>query len=302
MSELLINELKNKYACQIKENEPLKAYTSFKIGGCAKYVVFPQEKDSLAGIVRELKEQGVKYTVIGNGSNLLVPDDGYDGVAIITTGIKNISCEGEILHAGCGASLIKLSVSALENSLTGLEFAYGIPGSVGGAVYMNAGAYVSEISEILHKCVCYDTLADEMLTLDNKACDFSYRNSIFEQNESRYVILEASFLLKRGNKDDIRAMMDDFMSRRREKQPLEYPSAGSAFKRAPGYFTAKLIDDAGLKGYSIGGAQVSEKHAGFIINTGSASASDVLSLMEHIKTTVKERFGVDIEGEIRILE
>lgn len=302
MSELLVNELKNKYLCDIKENEPLSAYTSFKIGGSAKYAVFPHDKDALVGIVRELKKNGDKFAVIGNGSNLLVPDNGYDGVAIITTGIKNISCEGKIMRAGCGASLIKLSLSAYENSLTGLEFAYGIPGSVGGAVYMNAGAYVSEISEILSECLCYDTHTDEIITLDNKACDFSYRNSIFEQNAGRYIILEASFLLKCGNKDDIRAMMDDFMSRRREKQPLEYPSAGSAFKRAPGYFTAKLIDDAGLKGYSVGGAQVSEKHAGFIINTGSATAGDVLSLMEHIKTTVKERFGVDIEGEIRILE
>ena len=287
-----MSELKNKYSCEIKENEPLSAYTSFKIGGCAKYAVFPHDKDSLVGLVRELKQNGEKYTIIGNGSNLLVPDNGYNGVAVITTGIKDISCEGEIIRAGSGASLIKLAISAYENSLTGLEFAYGIPGSVGGAVYMNAGAYISEISEVLSECVCYDTLTDEILTLDNKTCDFSYRNSI----------LEASFLLKRGNKEDIRAMMDDFMSRRREKQPLEYPSAGSAFKRAPGYFTAKLIDDAGLKGYSIGGAQVSEKHAGFIINTGSASASDVISLMEHIKKTVKDRFGVDIESEIRILE
>ena len=302
MSELLMSELKNKYSCEIKENEPLSAYTSFKIGGCAKYAVFPHDKDSLVGLVRELKQNGEKYTIIGNGSNLLVPDNGYNGVAVITTGIKDISCEGEIIRAGSGASLIKLAISAYENSLTGLEFAYGIPGSVGGAVYMNAGAYISEISEVLSECVCYDTLTDEILTLDNKTCDFSYRNSIFEQNGARYVILEASFLLKRGNKEDIRAMMDDFMSRRREKQPLEYPSAGSAFKRAPGYFTAKLIDDAGLKGYSIGGAQVSEKHAGFIINTGSASASDVISLMEHIKKTVKDRFGVDIESEIRILE
>ncbi|MBQ4137785.1 MAG: UDP-N-acetylmuramate dehydrogenase [Clostridia bacterium] len=297
-----MSELKNKYSCEIKENEPLSAYTSFKIGGCAKYAVFPHDKDSLVGLVRELKQNGEKYTIIGNGSNLLVPDNGYNGVAVITTGIKDISCEGEIIRAGSGASLIKLAISAYENSLTGLEFAYGIPGSVGGAVYMNAGAYISEISEVLSECVCYDTLTDEILTLDNKTCDFSYRNSIFEQNGARYVILEASFLLKRGNKEDIRAMMDDFMSRRREKQPLEYPSAGSAFKRAPGYFTAKLIDDAGLKGYSIGGAQVSEKHAGFIINTGSASASDVISLMEHIKKTVKDRFGVDIESEIRILE
>ena len=302
MTEKILNGIVSKYECEAKKNQSIAPYTSFRIGGCVDFMLFPQSTEALAGACCELKEKGIRFMVMGNGSNLLFPDHGYRGVVVVTTELKNITVNGNIITAECGASLTKLAGSALENSLTGFEFAYGIPGSVGGAVYMNAGAYVSEVSEVLKSCTCFDTNTCEILTLDNADCDFSYRNSIFEKSGNRYVILDAVFELSKGDKDVIRAQMNEFMSKRREKQPLEYPSAGSAFKRAPGYLTAKLIDDAGLKGFCIGGAQVSTKHAGFIINAGGATADDVTSLMKHIQKTVKEKFGVDIEGEIRIVE
>ncbi len=302
MTREILEDIKNKYSCEVREDYVLSPLTSFKIGGRADCVVFVKSKQALVDICRTLKENGERFMVMGNGSNLLFADDGYRGAVVVTTDMNNITCDENVITAEGGASLMKLALTAYEHSLTGFEFAYGIPGSVGGAVYMNAGAYVSEISEVIKSCTCFDTHTNEIITLDRAECDFSYRNSIFEKNGDRYVILEASFELAPGQKGEIRALMDDFMSRRREKQPLEYPSAGSAFKRTPGYFTARLIDQAGLKGFSVGGAQVSTKHAGFIINTGNASARDVRSLMEHIQKTVKEHFDVDIESEIRIIE
>lgn len=302
MTEKILENILKKYPCRLERDCKMAPYTTFKIGGSADFVLFPEDTDIFCGLISELAENSIRFTIVGNGSNLLFPDDGYRGVVIVTTGMKKTVANGNKIIAECGASLIRVANTALENSLTGFEFAYGIPGSVGGAVYMNAGAYSGEISQILESCTCFDTVKRESIVFDSIGCDFSYRNSVFEKNGSRYVILEATFKLEHGDKTQIRAQMDDYMSRRREKQPLEYPSAGSAFKRAPGYFTAKLIDDAGLKGYRIGGAQVSTKHAGFIINVGGATADDVKELMEHIKKTVKEKFGVEIEGEIRTVE
>lgn len=302
MTEEVIRDVCEKYFCKYEKNCEMSRHTTFKTGGAADFAVYPDSIESLKGICVALDSLKVKYMVVGNGSNLLFPDEGFRGVAVITTTMKNAEVVGNTIKADCGASLIKLSVMARDNSLKGFEFAYGIPGSVGGAVYMNAGAYGSEISDILKSCRVYDRESGEILSFCNSECDFSYRNSIFEKGKNRYIILDAEFELEEGNTDEIGVLMEDYMSRRRDKQPLEYPSAGSAFKRTEGYFTAKLIDDAGLKGYTIGGAQVSEKHAGFIINKGNATANDVKSLMKHIKDTVKEKFGVDIEGEIRIVE
>lgn len=301
MIEKILKDISDKYSCTYVRDCDMKPYTTFKIGGRADYAAFVSEPSALVELCMALDKEGVRYLVVGNGSNLLFPDEGYAGVVILTVHMKNIEVRGNNIFAQSGASLIKVSCAACEASLSGLEFAYGIPASVGGAIYMNAGAYGSEISYIVKSVRCYDREKKEVVVFDNKGCNFSYRNSIFESSENRYIILDCEFELEKGEKMNIRALMDDYMSRRREKQPLEYPSAGSAFKRAPGYFTAKLIDEAGLKGYSIGGAKVSEKHAGFIINTGLASASDVKNLMEHIKSTVKEKFDVDIESEIRII-
>lgn len=301
MTETILKSISEKHSCTYKRDCEMKPYTTFKIGGRADFVAFPECTEALTELCRAFDEENIRYIVVGNCSNLLFPDDTFRGVVILTTQMKQILTSGNIISAECGAPLIKVTTAAYEAGLKGFEFAYGIPASVGGAVYMNAGAYTSEISAVLKRCICYDREKREIIELNNADCDFSYRNSLFEKNGDRYIILECEFELEAGDKSEIRALMDDYMSRRREKQPLEYPSAGSAFKRAPGYFTAKLIDDAGLKGYTIGGAQVSEKHAGFIINVGGATADDVKSLMAHITKTIKEKFGIDIEGEIRII-
>lgn len=301
MIETILSKISEKHPIEVKKDVLMSEYTTFRIGGSADYVLLPESADALVCLCREFHTNRIKYIVIGNGSNLLFPDEGFRGAVIVTEKICSISVNGNEVAAGCGASLIKLSRAAVDASLTGLEFAYGIPGTVGGAVYMNAGAYNGEISMVLVRLRCFDTVSSEIIELDNAGCDFSYRNSIFEKNGKRYVILDAVFRLEKGNKEEIYAQMCDFLTRRRDKQPLEYPSAGSAFKRAPGYFTAKLIDDAGLKGYRIGGAVVSEKHAGFIINAGGASAADVKALIEHIQKVILEKFGVEIESEIRII-
>ena len=279
----------------------MSAHTTFKIGGKAKLAVFPLDSDAFVGTVAALSDNGIKFMTVGNGSNLLFSDEGFDGVVIITTQMKSIKVDGDLVLADAGAPLTKTSLTARDASLSGLEFAYGIPGSIGGAIYMNAGAYEGEISQVLLSCRAYDTVEKKILTFDNQSCDFSYRNSIFEKNGARYHIIDAFFKLNSGNKNEISEKMDNLMSRRREKQPLEYPSAGSAFKRLDGYFTAKLIDEAGLKGYAVGGAEVSTKHAGFIINKGNASAKDVRELIAHVKKVIFDKFGLKIEEEIRIV-
>ena len=279
----------------------MSAHTTFKIGGEAAVALFPLDTDAFAGAVSALSESGIKFMTVGNGSNLLFADEGYDGVVIITTQMKSIRVDGNRLYADAGAPLTKAAIVARDSSLTGLEFAYGIPGSVGGAIYMNAGAYGGEISGVLVSCRAYDVVEGKILELSNSDCDFSYRNSIFEKSGARYHIIDAVFELSSGNKDKISATMDELMAKRRDKQPLEYPSAGSAFKRLDGYFTAKLIDDAGLKGYTVGGAEVSIKHAGFIINKGNATAKDVRELIKYIQDVIFEKYGLNIEPEIRMI-
>ncbi len=302
MIETILNNISKKYPMEIMKNAELSAFSTFKIGGIADYVILPENADALSELCAEFDFNGINYMVIGNGSNLLFSDEGFRGAIIVTSKIDGILINGTEIVVGCGANVTKLARKALEASLTGMEFMYGIPGTVGGTLYMNAGAFGGEISSALKRVRFYDSKEKKTKELDSSLCEFSYRTSIFEKNPSRYTILEAVFELENGNKEEINVIMNDYMSRRRDKQPLEYPSAGSVFKRINGYFTAKLIEEAGLKGYSIGAARVSEKHAGFIINTGDATANDVKCLIEYIKSVIKEKYALDIECEIKILD
>lgn len=283
------------------ENADIAAYSTFKIGGKADFAVKAHSRVALVEAVKAARDSGVKYTVVGNGSNILFPDGRYEGAVILTTGLSNLSFEGNKIYADCGYSFTSLATQAQRRSLTGLEFAYGIPGSVGGAVYMNAGAYDGEIAGVVTRTFWYDSENDRFGEFVGEENRFSYRESVF-QEKNALVILGAEFTLESGDKDAILEKMQGFMNARREKQPLEYPSAGSTFKRAPGYFTAKLIDEAGMKGYCVGGAQVSEKHAGFVINRGSATSKDVRRLISDIKDAVYKNSGVTIECEIKIID
>lgn len=285
--------------CEATFNEPLKKHTSFKIGGNAALFVVPQTDDALSAILKKCSDENIRTVIIGNGSNLLVSDDGIDAVVILMTrenGEIRLVDETEI-YCDAGVSLTKVCRFALENGLSGLEFAFGIPGSVGGAVFMNAGAYGGEIKDVITKC---DYIAPDGVSgqLSKEDMLLGYRTSVFNKNNC--VISGAYFKLNKDSQDAIKERMNDFLARRKSKQPLEYPSAGSTFKRPEGYFAGALIEQSGLKGFSVGGAQVSEKHAGFVINKGDATARDVMSLVEYIQKKVKEDSGVDLEPEIRI--
>lgn len=275
----------------------MKKYTSFKIGGNAEVLCVAKNASELSALLRYLNERNIKPFILGNGSNLLVSDDGIKGVVIKLEGdFEAISSDGEKITAGAGATLNSLCRFALTNELSGLEFAYGIPGTVGGGAYMNAGAYGGQMSDVTFKVHhinsdgtedCYT--ADEL--------DFGYRHSVYSNSDK--VITFVELQLKKGVFDDISNAMNDYWARRKDKQPLNYPSAGSVFKRPEGYFAGALIEQSGLKGASVGGAQVSEKHAGFIINKDNASCKDVLSLIKFCQDTVKEKFGVELECEIK---
>lgn len=278
-------------------SEPMYKHTSFKIGGNADCYVSPSSFSELKEIVLFLNSSALPFIVIGNGSNLLVSDKGIEGVVISTEKLLNLSVDNKTIHSDAGVKLSILAAEATKNSLSGLEFAQGIPGSVGGAVYMNAGAYDGEMKNVITSVTILRN--NEIITLPVEDCDFGYRTSVFQKTGD--IILGADFYLEAGNKDDITAKVYDFASRRKLKQPLEFPSAGSAFKRPEGYFAGKLIEDAGLRGFSVGGAQVSEKHCGFIINKGGATATDVLNLIKHIKTCVYVRFGVKLQEEIKFI-
>lgn len=283
----------------VLKDEPMKNHTTFKIGGNADFVVFPENEEQIIAVLNLLKSENIPATVLGNGSNILVGDDGIDGVVIIIgKNMKNAEINGTTVKAQCGILLSRIANLAYENSLTGLEFASGIPGSLGGALYMNAGAYGEELCAVV-KDVTFIDKDNNIKTIDKKDCDFGYRHSIFMDNGA--VITSCTLSLKEGNKDDIKAKTDDLKERRVSKQPLDKPSAGSTFKRPTGYFAGTLIEQSGLKGFTIGGAQVSEKHAGFVINTGNATAKDVLSLIEHIQKTVYEKFGVTLCPEVKMI-
>ena len=282
------------------ENTPLAPYTSFRIGGAARLVVFPKSCDEALAAFDILRGEGARVMVLGNGTNVLVADEGYDGAAVILSGMRSYTVDGEYITADAGVPLTKLALIAAKDSLSGLEFAYGIPGTLGGGVYMNAGAYGGEMAQVVVSTRYYDLETGECGTCDGAAHEFAYRHSVYM--DSSKIVLSATVKLARGDKGEIEAAMADYMSRRRDKQPLEYPSAGSVFKRGRGFITAQKIDEAGLKGRRVGGAEVSEKHAGFIINKGGATAKDVLALIEIIKAEVYEKFALEIECEVRYIK
>lgn len=298
-----MNKIINKLAMlnieTVKENESLSKYTTFKIGGPAQILVEVKSDDEVLKLMNTLDALNESYLIIGNGSNLLISDNGIKRPVIVFA--KNYSKIEQIdelcLYAEAGASLKSLATKALEIGLGGLEAISGIPGTVGGAVYMNAGAYGSEIKDVVTKIRCIKN--DKIVEICTSEANFAHRKSIFQ--EKGYIILGAYFKLEKKDKKDIEAAQRDYTQRRKDKQPLEYPSAGSVFKRPEGYYASKLIEDAGLKGLTVGGAMVSKKHSGFIINTGSASFDDVVALIAKIKTIVKEKFSVSLEEEIRII-
>jgi UDP-N-acetylmuramate dehydrogenase len=283
---------------EILVDEPMRNHTYFEIGGTADIIAIPNTIEKLVSVIKLMKEEGVPLFLIGNGSNLLVKDGGIRGCVLKTEAIRRISCDGERITAECGALLKDISDAALDASLGGFEFACGIPGTLGGAVFMNAGAYDGEMSFVLESARVL-TRDLEVVNLKNGDLEMGYRTSAVKENG--YVVLEAVLKLVTGDRDAIKAKIDDLTERRNERQPLEYPSAGSTFKRPPGYYAGKLIQDAGLKGYQIGGAQVSEKHSGFVINKDHASAKDVIDLINHIKKTVDTKFGVELNTEILIV-
>ncbi|MCD2346337.1 UDP-N-acetylmuramate dehydrogenase [Clostridium guangxiense] len=281
----------------IKIDVPMKKYTSFKVGGNADVLITPKKYEDVSKIIDLCKINNINYYIVGNGSNILVKDGGLRGVVINLSKLNKITINGEELTAQGGASLGDVSIKSRDESLTGLEFACGIPGTVGGAVAMNAGAYNGEISDVIDSVLVMDN-DGQILRLSSEKLELGYRTSIIlKQN---YIVLEASFKLQKGEYDKIAGRISDLMRRRREKQPLEYPSAGSTFKRPEGHFAAKLIQDSGLKGTQMGGAQVSDKHSGFIINKEDATAKDILDLIHFVQKTVKNKFNVELEPEVRI--
>lgn len=280
-------------------DEPMKEHTTFRVGGPADYYLIPKNLEDLVKTVNLLRENNKDYFILGNGSNLLVTDKGYRGIIIDVSKINNITYDGDnIITAETGASLKNIAKLALENSLAGYEFASGIPGTIGGATRMNAGAYGGEHSQVIES-VCFLDSDGNIKEVKNEECDFGYRKSIFL--DPKKVILLSKIKLKEGNASEIDKLMKELSLKRRTKQPLEYPSAGSTFKRPEGYFTGKLIQDSGLKGKELGGAAVSEKHAGFVINKNNATATDVLDLIKLIQDTIKENYGVDLEREVIVI-
>ena len=280
-------------------DEPMKRHTTFRIGGPADFFLLPSTVDEVRGILEICREEELPYFILGNGSNLLVSDKGYRGVIIqLYRNFSNISVEGNEICASSGALLSQIAAAARNASLTGFEFAGGIPGTLGGAVFMNAGAYGGEMKDVLVS-VTYLTREGEIVTEDAANLDLSYRHSIFEENGG--CILSAKFHLKRGDAAAIKARMDELMQKRVDKQPLDKPSAGSTFKRPAGAFAAALIDQCGLRGYRHGGAAVSDKHCGFVVNLGGATCADVLALCDEVRAIVKEKTGYDLEKEIRVV-
>ena len=283
---------------EVKINALMKEHINFEVGGPADILLIPSKVEQIIESIKICKENNIPYFVMGNGSNLLVKDGGIRGVVIKLTGLTNLEVNKEEIKADCGVMLKELSDKALENSLTGLEFACGIPGSVGGAVFMNAGAYNGEIKNVIKEAEVI-TSSGEIITLSKDELELGYRTSKVMKDNS--IVINATFKLEKGNKEEIKETIDDLTKKREEKQPLEYPSAGSTFKRPEGYFAGKLIQDSGLKGYSIGGAAVSSKHSGFVINKGNATAKDILDLIAYIQEKVKKQFVVELHTEVRII-
>ena len=291
----------NKLNCVVRYDEPLKSHTTFKIGGNCIALIEPREISDIIEAVKICRKNNIKFFVIGNGSNLLVPDEGYNGVIIkLKSEFSKIEVEGYYLIVNSGAKLSEVYTVAYENSLTGFEFASGIPGTIGGAIYMNAGAYGGEMKDIVESVEVLDLDNFELRELKNEELEFSYRKSIIQRKN--YIVTTIKLKLQKGNKEEINAVYEDLRERRNSKQPLNFGSAGSTFKRPEGHFASKLIEDAGLKGYHINDAWVSEKHSGFIVNKGNASYKEVMELIEYVQKVVFEKFGVKLETEVRILK
>ena len=285
-------------ADRVRTDLDMSLYTSFKTGGKADLAVFPESPEELRSFIEAFHKNGIEFITLGNCTNVLVSDEGIRGAVLFTSGLKGLSLEDNIITAMSGSLMSETASFAARHSLSGMEALNGIPGSVGGGVYMNAGAYDGEVKNIL---VSVDTI-DRQGNLKSYAAEetsLSYRHSIFSENGE--TIVKARFALSEGEEKEIRSRMSDYNARRREKQPLEYPSAGSTFKRPEGYYAGALIEQSGLKGASIGGAMVSEKHCGFIINKGSATSADVKNLIEHVRETVYQHFGVMLEPEIKMI-
>jgi len=282
-------------------NEPMKKHTSFKIGGNADFFVSVKTIEELKQALFYAKQKHIPTTIIGNGTNILVSDSGIRGI-VIKIDIQKFDLKEENdyieISVGSGNKMMALTTQLKNQEISGLEQLSGIPGTIGGAIYMNAGAYGKEMKDIVISTRCMN-MKGEIFELSNEEQKFEYRSSVF--NTKEYIILEAKLKLKKGKKEDIELQMNEYLNQRKEKQPLEYPSAGSTFKRQEGIITAKLIDECGLKGYKIGGAMVSEKHAGFIVNTGDATAKDVLELIKYVKDEVYKKYGVKIEEEVKIV-
>ena len=283
----------------IKRDEPMSAHTTFKVGGPADYFIIPANEKELSEVISYLNKARREYMIIGNGSNLLVGDRGYRGIVILLyDNFNGIKVEEDRITAEAGALLSAIAHTALENSLTGFEFAAGIPGTAGGAVLMNAGAYGGEMADIVESAEVIATDGDKV-RLSNSELKFGYRRSILQIKP--VAVSSVTYKLSRGNSEDIRNRMDELAEQRRSKQPLEFPSAGSTFKRPEGYFAGKLIMDAGLRGYRVGGAKVSEKHCGFVVNYNNASASDIMDVINDVTERVNEHFSVKLEPEVRIV-
>lgn len=283
---------------KIQENEPLSLHTSFHIGGPARVLAYPGDTAELSALVRFAKENGMDLRILGGGTNLLVCDEGVDALVVRLPAQGQLALDGNTLFAGAGAGKAIAAQTAADAGLAGLEFFHGIPGTVGGGVRMNAGAYGGETAQVVVRVTAMDENGNIRL-YERQSLDFGYRHSLFSERPE-LIVLSAEFVLTPDDPEAIRERMRELAGRRKEKQPLEYPSAGSVFKRPEGYFAGRLIEDAGLKGYTIGGAQVSEKHAGFIINRGGATAKDVKALVAHIQKTVYDAFGVSLHCEIEM--
>ncbi len=294
-----IEELKAVLAAEnIIENEPMKKHTSFKVGGPANLFLRPQSKEELEKVLKICKASGKPFYIMGNGSNLIVRDGGYSGIIINTKELNLVKVEGETLIAEPGISLKDLADIALEEKLTGIEFASGIPGSLGGAVTMNAGAYDGEMKKIITS-IQVITEDGTVKTIPQAACAFGYRSSVLQANN--WVLISVEIQLKQGNYQEIKDKMLDLNTQRATKQPLEYPSAGSTFRRPEGYYAGKLVQDAGFRGHRVGGAQVSEKHSGFVINRDGATATDILNLIGAIQAGVRSQFGVELKTEVIVI-
>lgn len=280
-------------------DEPMSRHTTFRVGGAAKCMLLIEQEEELLKLVPYLNQIEQEYFILGNGSNLLVGDKGYRGIVIkLGEGMNRITVDGDHIYVQAGALLSKTAAAARDAGLSGMEFAAGIPGSIGGGVVMNAGAYDGEMKQITESVKVMDQ-EGQILVLDNDTMEFGYRTSIIKNRP--FIVLEVVLRMQPGRKDEIQVKMDELMAKRQSKQPLNYPSAGSTFKRPEGYFAGKLIMDAGMRGYRIGDAQVSDKHCGFVINIGNASAADVREVIEEVQERVKERFHVNLEPEVIFL-